>query len=436
MMGPAPGAEQRLLHPSVPAAFFGFALLAQVAFWVLLALAADQLPGFTGGIGPVLAAVHMLTVGVLVMTAAGATLQILPVATLQTAPPAWLGWAIFLPLAGGAVLLSAGFLRFDPHLLAAGTTLAATALTLYAGTLVRLLARAHRDSIRDARRFLWLALAALGGFVLLAGGLAAADLGALALPGGHATVALGHLILAAYGFMSLLALGFSHILVPMLALAEPPDSRQSLPALGLAAGAVAVALVGLALGRDGLLFAAVALGLGAAGAHLRLMHGVLGRRMRRRLPHGFRLIRTAWVMLPLSLLAAGAAAAGLLPDAVAPLFPTLLLVGWLLSLTMGVLQQILPFLGSMHTMRACARPAMVGQLTWEPALHLHFGCHLGALVLVVAGLVLDLPAVIVAGAACGGLGAVTFAAFGVTVAARTRRHLRGARRPAPAAFTP
>lgn len=432
-MGPAAmGAEKRLLPPSVPAAFFGFALAAQIAFWGLLALAADQAPGFTGGIGPVLAAVHSLTVGVLLMTAAGATLQIIPVATLQAAPPAWAGWGVFLPLAIGAVLLPAGFLRFDPWLLALGTGAAALGMLFYAGLLIRLLRGAHADSIRDARRFLWVALAALAGFLALAAGLAANDLGAAALP--HAQTALLHLVLAAYGFMGFLSLGFSHILMPMLALAEPPDSASSLPSFGAATAGLAATVTGLALSMNALVLVGCALAAIGVGLHLRLMMTTLTQRLRHRLALGFRLIRLAWVMLPLSIVLGALAAADVLPERLGPAFAATALLGWLLSLTMGVLQQILPFLGSMHTMRGTGRPAMVSRLSWERPLHVHAACHLSATALVIAGLLWPSPLLIALGAALGILGAVAFAAFGLTVFRRTRAHLRQhapARKPSP-----
>ena len=43
----------------------------------------------------------------------------------------------------------------------------------------------------------------------------------------HAAVALAHLILGGFGFMGMLALGFSHILVPMFALGAAPAKRPS-----------------------------------------------------------------------------------------------------------------------------------------------------------------------------------------------------------------
>ena len=84
------GAKDRLLPASVPFRFFVSATVFQVLFWAMLFYAADEVPGFADGLGPVLAAVHLTTLGVLAMTAMGATYQLLPVATRQplAGPPA------------------------------------------------------------------------------------------------------------------------------------------------------------------------------------------------------------------------------------------------------------------------------------------------------------------------------------------------------------
>jgi hypothetical protein len=161
------------------------------------------------------------------------------------------------------------------------------------------------------------------------------------------------------------------------------------------------------------------------------MRGVLARRLRRRLPAGFRLIRLGWAMLPVSLVAGGAAAVttGETASRLGPVFAALLLVGWLWSMVAGILQQILPFLGSMHTARAAGRPATVSALAWRAPLTVHEAAHGIALALLVAGLLLDAPPLVRLAAASGGLGAAAFALFAATVALRTGRHLRAAGAP-------
>ena len=55
------GAKSRLLPASIPFRFFAAAAAFHVAMWVLLLAASEHLPSFRGGPGPVLAALHLLT---------------------------------------------------------------------------------------------------------------------------------------------------------------------------------------------------------------------------------------------------------------------------------------------------------------------------------------------------------------------------------------
>ena len=75
--------SSRLLPMSIPFRFFGAAIVFHVLAWLAVLAGAQQLPRFAGGLGWPLAALHLVTLGVLVMTALGASLQLLPVATRQ-----------------------------------------------------------------------------------------------------------------------------------------------------------------------------------------------------------------------------------------------------------------------------------------------------------------------------------------------------------------
>ncbi|HRH88244.1 MAG TPA: hypothetical protein PLO41_15460, partial [Rubrivivax sp.] len=77
------GATSRLLPMSVPFRFFAAATGFHGLAWLALLVAAPDVPRFAGGLGWPLAALHLLTLGVLVMTVLGASLQLLPVATRQ-----------------------------------------------------------------------------------------------------------------------------------------------------------------------------------------------------------------------------------------------------------------------------------------------------------------------------------------------------------------
>jgi len=416
------GAERRLLPPSVPAAFFGFALVAQVLFWAVLLVFAPQAVGYPGGIGPVLGAVHVLTLGVLVMTAVGASLQILPVATMQSAVARWHGWSLFAPLAAAAVALPAGMAHYSIPGVIVGAVLALLGLGAYTVTLLRLLKNAHPDTVPDARGALWGGSAILVVFVALAV-LLAID-GRAPVLGDHMATALAHLVLAGYGFMGFFAVGFSHVLMPMLALSEPLPPTSSRATVVVMAAGLALALAGIFLGLGPLVITAAGLGMVAAGLHIHLMARVLKVRIRRVLPRAFVLIRASWAMLPLSLLAGGLAAAGFAPERLGPAFVALLLPGWLLTLVVGVLQQILPFLGSMHTSKVSAIPATVTALGWDLPLRVNAVAHLAAVGLLTLGLITMEPVLVRLGAAAGVIAAGAFLTFGVTVLVRTRRYIR------------
>ena len=75
------GAGSRLLPPSIPFRFFGAAVGFHLVAWLAALAGANDLPAFAGGLGWPLAALHAVTLGVLAMTAIGASLQLFPVAT-------------------------------------------------------------------------------------------------------------------------------------------------------------------------------------------------------------------------------------------------------------------------------------------------------------------------------------------------------------------
>lgn len=419
---PLSGADRRLLHPAVPGAFFGFAVLAHIAAWALLGWAASDVAQGAGGPGPALAALHALTAGVLLPTAVGAVLQILPVTTIQSAPHPFVGLTIFALLAAGALALVIGFATFSTGTIQGGTILSSGALGLFATAVARMAWRGRGAGLKDTLPAVWVALGALVAFGVLAL-LLAADYSRAVLPD-HAATAAGHGVLAVFGFMGILVLGFSHILVPMMGVAEPPPPGSGRPALVLAALGVAAAVAGTLLASLWLTFAGTVLGTTAAALHVRLMVRTLKGRLRRRLGPEFHLIRLSWSLLLLALLLALGITSGIMPEALRPLLALLALHGWLLSLLTGILQRIVPFLASMHTVRACARPAVVNHLVWAAPLRVHLVAHVAALALAAAGIVAASPFLLQAAAATGILGAAAFAAFAATVAWRTRRHAR------------
>jgi hypothetical protein len=317
----------------------------------------------------------------------------------------------------GMVMLIAGMLAASTGAMIAGAGLTAIGLLVFALLLADNLRRAQALPVAAAHG--WAALAALVGLVTL-GVVLAVDYQWTHLPD-HGAAALAHLILGGFGFMGMLALGFSHVLVPMFALGAAPPAQPSFVALALACAAISLGAVGALASSTLLLMCAAVLGLAAAGLHIRLMHQVLARGMRKRLGLSFVLVRTAWGMLPAALLVGLAALWGYAGPNGATLFGFVLLWGWLLTFLLGVLQRILPFLASMHTVRSAgSAPPLLSDLAASSPLKLHALCHGLALAALTVAIALDVAWLARVGAAAGLVGALAFAWFSADV----MRHVR------------
>lgn len=411
------GAGGRLLPPSVPLRFLALAVLSHVAFWAALLATSGQLAGFRGGFAPLLAAVHLLTIGVLLCAAIGAAAQILPVVTRQPLAAVWPVRLAFWLLLPGLVLLVIGFYAVRPDLMSIGGGLVAAGVCLFAALFADNLRRAKDPPIVVA--YGWAALIALVITLLLGVALTVDFRWGGVIDRG--AVALAHLILGGFGAMGLFALGFSHVLVPMFTLAAVPDRRLAWAGFATATLAVALGAAG-ALGRSpASLSVAVGFGFVASGIHLRLMHQALREGMVRRLGLSFVLVRTAWVLLPATLGAAliplisGNALISALP------FGILLFAGWLLTFLLGILQRILPMLVSMHVGSGAGLGSVFAVDGLRRAsLRLHIGCHVLALAGVIAGSVADLALLVRAGSAIGLVGALAYAVFSFDVLRRLR----------------
>jgi len=402
------GAKGRLLAASIPFRFFGTALLFHALAWATLLWAAPALPDFRGGLGPLLAAVHLLTLGVLVMTAIGASLQLLPVATRQAvAPGRWPYDAVWGLFSAGVLALTGGMALVMPALLLAGALLLALALLGYLVLLARNLHGAKGMAVVVVHGW----AAALSLLVLLGSGLslagAYAGVSGLPRPG-----ALGlHVTSAAYGFMGLLVMGFGYILVPMFALADNPSPRWSRLSVGLALAALGLALLSaLAWLPAASLGAGIGLGALALAIHVALMLQALRTGMRRNLGASFVLVRIGWAALLASLAVALARESGALPVLGASLFG-LLLLGGLLTLLLGVLSRIVPFLASMHAAAGARRAPTPSSLTAQRPLDIHFYCHLAAMSGLLLAVLVQSAWLVRASALVGLAGAVAFGVF-------------------------
>ncbi len=366
-------AKNRLLPPSVPFRFFAAATIFHVLLWLVLLLATGNATSFAGGFGPILSSVHLLTLGVLTTTAIGAATQIFPVATRRA--PALVKLVFWLTVPGITVLI-AGMYSAQQLALLAGASATAGGLVLFAWLLASNLR--HAGSLPVVAAYGWAALASLIGLAGL--GVALAFNYQIQLLHNPAGVAFAHMLLGGFGFMGLLALGLSHILVPMFALAPAPAKQLSFATFAAAVGALALGTIGALTASRVMLTSAALIGLAATGAYLSLMYRALATGMRKRLGFSFVLVRAAWVMLPITLLVGLAALYGIAGDHGATLFGFLLLFGWLLTFLFGILQRIMPFLASMFvTPPARGGPAIASELAGAAPLKLHAVCHALAL---------------------------------------------------------
>lgn len=415
------GATGRLLPASVPMRYFGAAVVFHALAWAALLGGAGDWPGWHGGPGWPLAALHLITLGTLLCSAIGASLQLLPVATRQ--PVHWPRvagglWWLYVP---GVALLTLGMGLAEPGWMAIGGAAVIAGLLVFGVLLGFNLvgARGMPGIVLHG----WGALAALAAVLVSASAL-------LALWLGHPLLDLGaaralHVDSAAYGLMGLLALGLSYILLPMFALGTIPPERKQLVAGATAL--VAVLLAALAAFVDGplqggLRIVAALLGLVALGLHLRLIRQVLATAMRRDLGRSLLLMKLGWAGAALSLLlalaAAVAAAAGLTLPWLDRLFGVVLIAGWLLSFLFGILQRILPFLASMHAAKGQRRPPTPSALTLDHALAWHTRAHGAALALLVVAALSDHALAAAAAGAVGLAGALAFALFFATLLKR------------------
>lgn len=405
------GAQSRLLPPSIPFGFFFAALIFHLLFWVGLFFSAEDMLVFAGGTGPALATIHLLTLGVFVMTAMGASFQLLPVATGAGARALWIHRIILFFYVPGVSILVWGFASHMHHAMALGAALTIAALFLYAGVLFDLLRRA--EHLKKALAHTWVAWASLILFCL-AGFSLIADQEHGFLPD-HNAMAVAHMVLAAFGFMGLFAAGFSYILVPMFALSPTPPAILSTLSWWMLVLALGIAVPSILFDFAEFTVIAMVLAILGVGLHLRAMFWSLKNGMRKNLGLSFLMIKGGWGALPWAILTGGLLAAGFLPDQGVRLFGLLVLAGWLLTFLLGVLQRIIPFLASMNMTVPGYKTPTLSALGNEKLLTGHAVCHASACALLAIAFLFDLAPVLQAGALTGFLGACLFFIYALMV---------------------
>ncbi len=411
------GVQDRLLPASIPFRFFLAAAGFQILAWAVLFLGADQLSGFRGGPGLVLSSIHLATLGVLAMTAIGASYQLLPVVTRRPLARDWPAKLSFWVVFPGIIVMTWGMAIFSKAAMHAGADLVTFGLLIFAILTADNLRRTGGIPVVSTHG--WLALASLVGLVAL-GALLIRDFESGFLDD-HAALALLHMVVASFGFMGVLALGLSLVLIPMFVLSRSLPSWPGWAQVSLSALSLILFTAGVLLGLPILKWLALLGGFGAAGCYLWLMRTALTTSMRKRLGLPFVMMRLSWGLLIVTLVMGGLTLADVgIPNA-ATLTGFLLVAGWLLTFLTGVLQRIMPFLASMHAAGKSGLPPLLSELTAEGPLRAHAVCHVAALVFCAVGIVLDMTVLVQIGAASGCLGAVAFAGFAVNVVLKLKK---------------
>jgi hypothetical protein len=303
----------------------------------------------TGWAPPTMALVHLLTLGVLGAAMWGSLYQLVPVVAGARVPGAGFAPGVAAALGLGTLALAAG-LRFGvPGALWAAVGLLLLALGAFLGPVGWALVRAPaRGPTVLGLRLGALCFAVLAGLGLrLALGHAGHADGSM--PAARADLLLAHVGLGLFGWVGGLIAAVAGQVMPMFFLARGPGPRVSTAlALGHALPPLGSALALLAGAPFGVLQAFV--GLAAVVALLVqpvLSLGALARRKRRRPEASLRLFVLSGVAAPLALAAGFALALTEWPPA-GPLFGWCALVGWALSLVLGMLTRIVPFLLWFH----------------------------------------------------------------------------------------
>lgn len=295
-----------------------------------------------------LALTHLITVGFMLQVMLGALQQLLPVvAGANMAHPLWVARVVHVSLTAGALALAAAFLSYRPWLF--GTA----ALLLGAGVLVFILsaARALRGVASNHATVSGLKLALLGLAATLALGLVMA----IALAGSFNLPLLSlttlHLAWGLLGWGGVLVAAVAYVVVPMFQLTPAyPDQfmRYFAPlAIGVLALWSATELAELAA-PSGLLASAATL----AGASLAASTLAVARRSKRS-----RLDPTQWCWRLATPCTLAASVLWLASGLIAPLeqwpgwpllWGVLVLFGGFVSVMVGMLYKIVPFLIWLH----------------------------------------------------------------------------------------
>ncbi len=345
---------------------------------------------------------HLLTLGFMAMVMCGAMLQLLPVLAGAPVPnPRLLAWAIHLPLLLGSLLLAYALYFSTTALLNWAMLLLGAAFAAFLAAAIHSLLRAPaRNASTHA---MLLALVALSLAVGLGLSLAAALAGWAELP--LLALAALHVGWALLGWTALLVMGVAYQVVPMFQL-TPAYPRSLTRWLGNTLFALLLLWSTQPLLPQGTAWLARGAGLGVAAcvAAFAVMTLRLQFRRKRRVPD---ITLQFWQVGMLSLLAAialwlaGQASPRLGENtAYALALGMLFIVGFALSVIIGMLYKIVPFLIWFHLQSNMPgkRVPNVKKIIPDSATRWHWRLHLLTLPLLLLGALWPAPWIYLAGA--------------------------------------
>lgn len=365
---------------------------------------------------PVLAVVHLLTLGWLTTSIMGALYQFLPVVLgvpIASERAAHASFALYAP---GVLAFTAGLGTNRSTLLLAGVSALAVGAAIFVANLSVTLRRA---AVRDV---LWWSLAWALGFLtvtLVLGAALSANL-RLAFLGPARPIALGaHLHIALVGWVMLSMLGVSQRLYPMFLLSHGTSDRYARWALRLMASGAAVLAVLHHVPVAGRWLPALLIAAGVA-AFLLQSREFFRHRHRRRLDRAMQLSAFALGGVACALPLAALAVAGLAVPRLQVAYVALVLLS-LCTFVAAHYYRIIPFLVWNHRFGALAgtRPLpRVAELYSANALTVAAGSFVAAAVVLVPSAALGLVIGVRAGAALFLTAALVSAAQMVAVARR------------------
>ncbi len=293
---------------------------------------------------PLMAVTHLLTLGFMAMVMVGALFQVLPVLSGQTIPgQRWLAPLLHLSLVCGTLALAGAMLwRHAAWQQTAMLLLGATFLLFLGAVGLRLIHRAGGHSLFAIR------LAALSLLLAITLGLALLwrNMGGQVgwLPDSPTTA---HIRFALLGWVLLLVMGVSYQVIPMFHVTPdyPSHGVRLLPA------SIFIALLALSVFTSGpIAAAAVVLLVAAALAYAIITLRLFTLRKRKLVDYTIRFWQLALSCLVTALLLYSGAA--LWPQWINPgtelLWGILLIAGFAMSVIIGMLHKILPFLCWLH----------------------------------------------------------------------------------------